>query len=322
MSVDLTNARKSEVGAEGPTEASKKVVDSIVDDVLGLPESNNKKKEEKKEKESADDKPDLTEADEQADTAEEDGEQPESEGEDEGEPAEGESEEKTDEDLIPKSKVQERIDSLTAKIKTLQSENAKLSNKPPQTQEEKLEKLSIQDLKSLKRQTKLAQRAEKDDSRYVQLVDLEEKVDEMITNYPARFQQKQLSNLNSILPEVAKVDPLVLQGKGDLWNTAASIYQRSQALQSSEMGQVEAMMLAAEHIALKKSTDSGRQKVADLNQQVTTLKKKTSLEGKTRVSTERSNNIAKLREKARTGDIVDKENFFREALVPDEFLQI
>lgn len=316
MTVDLSNAKASEVGEHGPKEASKKVVDSIVDDVLGLPESNINKKEEKKE--TPDVKQDLKDVKELPETeAEAEGE--ESEPEDKGEGSETETEE---EDLIPKSKVQERIDSLTAKIKSLQAENAKLSQKTPQTQDEKLEKLSIQDLKTLKRQTKLAQRSEQDDSKYVQLVDLEEKVDEMISNYPQRFQQRQLANLQSVLPELAKVDPEVTKGRGELWNTAASIYQRSQSLQASEMGQVEAMMLAAEHIALRKSTDSGSKKVADLNQQVTTLKKKTSLEGRTRVATDNSNHIAKLREKARTGDIWDKENFFREALVPDEFLQI
>lgn len=311
MSVDLTNAKKSEVGEDGPKDASKKAVDSIVDDVLGLPESNIKKEENKEKDAEETSKPDLQEE------PEEEVSESEPESEDEGESSEAE-----DEDLIPKSKVQPRIDSLTATIKKLQAENARLAQKAPQTQEEKLEKLSIQDLKALKRQTKLAQRAESDEARFTQLVDLEEKVEEMITNYPSRFSQRQLSNLQSVLPELSKVDPEVLKGKGDLWNTAASIYQRSQALQGSEMGQVEAMMLAAEHLALRKSTDSGRKKVADLNQQVTSLKKKTSLEGKTRVSNENATNLTKLREKARTGDILDKENYFREALVPDEFLQI
>lgn len=323
--VDLTQAKTSEIGKDAPLETSKQAVSDFIDDIVkdaNLPESPNKRKsgETAQLGEVGSPKPlDVETEDGQTTVSrsdEKDDEEEESSESREAEDAED------DEDLIPKSKVQERIDKLTAKIKSLEVQNQQLSQKAPQTQDEKLERLSLAELKALKRQTKIAGRSETDEARFNALLDLEDKVDEMVQTYPQRFALKQIANLQVVLPELSKVDPEAAQGKGELWEIGRNIYQRSRALQASEMGQVEAMMLAAEHLSLKKSGDSGREKVSTLNRQVNQLKKKTSLEGKIRVAQEQGQNLAKLREKARTGDMIDKENYFREALVPEEFLQI
>lgn len=331
--IDLTQAKTTEVGKDAPLKSSKAVIDSIVDDAVkdaALPESPNKR-----EKGMADEPAQVGEVgspkplDIQAEKegvsvkeSESEGE-PETTDEDEGGEAEDKvkDKEEEEEDLIPRSKVQDRIDKLTAEKHKLEEELRRRDQKTPTTQEEKLERLSVSELKALKRQTKLAQRSEQDDERFQALLDLEEKIDQTIGSWPVRFQSKQVENLKAVLPELAKIDPEVTQGKGKLWSIAAGIYQRTGSFQSSEMGQVEAMMLAAEHLELLNSKDSGKEQVSTLSRKVNQLKAKTSLEGKTRVAQEQGVNIAKLREKARTGDMLDKENFFREALVPEEFLQ-
>lgn len=307
--VNLNQAKQTQVGEDQPTDASKKAVDDIVNDVVDdvLP------KEEQAEQKEADlGKQEESETQEESEESTEDTEESEAD----------ESDKDEEEDLIPKSKVQERIDKLTAKIKSLESENSKLTSKKPESNDEKLERLNLDELKQLRRQAKLAARTEQDESKLEQLIDLEEKVEDKISNFPQRFQQRQINNLQSVLPDFAKIDPNVVNMKGDLWNIASSIYQRSSALKSSDMGQVEAMLLAAEHLNLKRSNTSSKADTSTLSRQVNNLKKKTSLEGKTRVQGDRGINLTKLREKAKTGDIIDKENFFKEVLVPDDFLQI
>ena len=81
-------------------------------------------------------------------------------------------------------------------------------------------------------------------------------------------------------------------------------------------------MLAVKHFEIQRSQAESKEKASTLNRQVNQLKNKTSLEGKTRVAQEQGVNLNKLRETARNGSILDKEKFFREALVPEEFLKL
>ena len=316
--VDLNKAEQSTIGEDGPTEASKSKVDEIVNDVVSSVISQSKDSPDNKSdsKQEVQDSEEVKEVEESSDLKE-------TESSDSEVLEEQKDEEKVeDEYLVPRSKVQPRFDEMTAKIRRLEAENESLKRKKPQTQDEKLERLTIDELKALKRQNKIAQRKSSDDSNLEELIDLEDKVDDFIQDYPNRFQRKQVENLSSVLKDFSEIDPDVMNQKGELWSTAAKIFQRSSSLKNSEMGQVEAMMLAAEHLQLKRSVNTNNEKSNTLSRQVNNLKKRTSLDGKMRVQGNKGVNLEKLREKARTGDLVDKENFFKEAIVPDDFLQV
>src|SRR3990167_10783371 len=157
--LDLTQSKRSPVGETSALDESKKVVDSIVDDMVkdvNLPESHNKR-----EKGALDEPAQLgevgspkplnikTEDDGNISVEDQEAEGTDESGEDKGEGGETEDkvEEEKDDDLIPKSKVKERFDSLNAKIKTLEFENQRLTQKAPTTQEEKLSRLTPEALK-------------------------------------------------------------------------------------------------------------------------------------------------------------------------------
>lgn len=319
--VDLSKATKTEIGSEEATNASKEkmtnIVDDIVNDIAGVQDAEKNadvatQSDEIDRKDKSDEKKDEAEQDKSEDAEEAESTETEDKNEDE------------EEELIPKSKVQDRIDSLTAKVKALEAEKAKLAQKAPEqkSQNEKLDALSIDELKQLRKDTRRAIRTESDEAKLSQLEDLEDKVEEKMSTFSQRFQQRQASNLQEILPELAKIDPKIAQLKGDLWNMATRIYAKSKAMQGHEMGQVEAAILAAEYYANQSSKIKAGESQADLSRQVQTLKKKTSLEGKTHVAQQKATSNQKLLDRAKKGSSLDKELFFEQALVPDFYLDI
>lgn len=335
--LDLTQSKRSPVGETSALDESKKVVDSIVDDMVkdvNLPESHNKR-----EKGALDEPAQLgevgspkplnikTEDDGNISVEDQEAEGTDESGEDKGEGRETEDKVEADEDekLIPQSKVNGRFAEKDAKIKSLEFEVQRLTKqvqKSPTTREEKLASMNPDSLKELRIQTRMAQISATDENKLREYVELEEDIIESMKTYTQRFVSKQNSALQSILPEFANIDPEVIQFKGKLWSIADDIFQQTKSLHSSEIGKVEALMLAVKHFEIQRSQAESKEKASTLNRQVNQLKNKTSLEGKTRVAQEQGVNLNKLRETARNGSILDKEKFFREALVPEEFLKL
>lgn len=320
------------VGANGPTEQTKQDIGNMVDDVLGLtpPDSDKEKAEEttNDSKRTADETKSLDPDKESDDSEDESGEEDESEG---GE-VKAEETEAEDEEVVPKSKHQKalekqqaRIDELTNKLKQMEDTNEKASD----SQEAKLERLSNDELAELKDNADEAIMDAKVDAkvngtdtsaRIAELKALKRSIDKTIQEAPQRFQKKQIENLNKIIKDVAEIDPLVTQKKGDLFAIASRIYANSPSLQRSVTGQAEAMVFAAQHYQSMKSSESGKAKVSTLSQKVNSLKKKTSLEGNSRKVSASDESSKKVRSKALRGTYDDKLDFIK-TLVPDEYLE-
>lgn len=312
-----TKGQASEIGENTPTEKSKMDLTSLVDEVVGEPAP------------STETEVKVTDADP---TAPEEGleaeisETPESTAEPEGD-KEATSE---DDDVIPKSKyekvrqkMQERIDSLTAKLKDRDSE----ANQP-KTQEEKLEILSAHELNELRENiddalldAKVSAKVDGSDQtkRIEELRLLRRNVEKTARTAPERFMKAQVKHLEQMVAEVKDIDPAIVERKGDLWKTAANIYQRMPSLHRTETGQAEALAIATEYFLEKKQMDSGRARTSDLQQKVSFLKKKTALDSKTLSVDQAIQSGKKLRDKAKHGSYYDKLDFVK-TLVPDDFL--
>lgn len=319
----MPKGKNSEVGETQPTENSKKDIDDLVSDVLGAPEDapNLEKQEE------------VTEDTTDQDTAEEttqDSEESEEASEDSEEESEETSEE--DEDVVPASKhqkalekMQKRIDALTQKLKA----NEAKEQSQAKTQDEKLAQLSVSELNELRENAeeaiidaKVSAKTDGTDvaARVNELKELRRAIDRTITEAPKRFQSKQISHLNEMLQEVKEIDPSVVEMKGELWETAKRVYSRMPSLHTSETGQAEALAIATEYFLERQTAKAGREQTSNLSKKVANLKRKTSLEGKTRVANSEQVSHKKIRDKAVKGDYFDKLNFVK-TLVPDEFLQ-
>jgi hypothetical protein len=321
---------KSDIGETVPTDKTKESFNSFVDDVINeheLPEGGSAqddgistlglKKSGPKEL--------NIESDDDGNVSVTDGEEAEEEAPEEEE-TQGEAENEEEEEVVPKSELektkeamQKRIDSLTAKLKTIQE----AAPKEPQSQEEKLERLSPDELKVLIEQTEDARDEallEQNKDKLQQLRKLHRNAVKALQEAPHRTYNRQVENLKPILESVADLDPNVKQGKGELWNLASAIYQRYSSLQRSETGMAEAMVLAAERFQEIKLSASGKQKLVKASQQVQALKKKTALEGKSRIQTTNKESKEKLRNRAVNGTYYDKLDFVA-SLIPENFFE-
>lgn len=313
----MTKGNASNVGEESATDETKNTVDSLVDDVLGskkAPEPNDGLEE----KDESDGEPESLEG-EESDEAQDKGS--------------SEDESEDEEEVIPKSKhnkvlekQQRRIDELTNKIRQFEAK----ADKKPETQLEKLEALSQDDLEELMDNTTDAIAEAKYQAK-VEGVDVSRKLEELqslrrsvrqtIKDAPTRFGRKQTEVLDTVIAEVKEIDPLVTSRKGDLWNMALRIYQSSPSLQKTITGQGEAMRLAAEHILAVRQSAQGLEKNSDLSRKVNRLKQKTTLDGNVRKGNEVAIQNRKIRDKAINGTLTDKMNFVK-TLIPDDFLQV
>lgn len=247
--------------------------------------------------------------------------------EDSGE--EEEEVEESDEDLIPKSKVQKRFDQLTRRIKELEAKTEKAEvREEPDDLSRKLESLSVDQLKDLKKQVRVelikAQQSG-DEARLLQLSDLEDKVMESIQESPKRFETKQISKFNEAVKETMDDDEIPGFSKNqsaqqDVFNIAKDIYSKSSSMQRSAYGQAEAWRLAVEHYKKIGKSSAGKEKVSRLVRENNTLKKKTTLDAGALRGNEQKTKLSQLKQKAIHGDAYDKENFVKEAFNIDQFI--
>jgi len=269
---------------------------------------------------------------EEEETTGAEGEEAEDEEEEEESTEDGSSKESKDE-LVPRSEVRKleskferRLAQATAKIKKLESVSTKSTGDPDQ---ERLDGMTKTELLALKREVRKSQlKAQDDDLKLEKLLDLEEKIEKTYSNYSDNFTSKQINLLNEKAQEItdAEGDALNKQAISAIKNKAAQIYNNSPVLQKSERGQAEALDLAYQHFVEIRKVLSGKDNNKDLKRKMNTLKKKTSLETSTAKGNKVSSRLKSLRDKAKGGSLMDKENLIRhdprfgiDAIIPDEF---
>ncbi len=240
-----------------------------------------------------------------------------------------------EEDLIPKSKVQKRFDEQTARIKRLEldlqkeRETRESSSKKSDPQLEALEKMSVDELDTLKDQLEIEKmKVYKTDNfeELAKLRSLEKKVDSVIRTAPQKFQQTQISKFNQAVQETSESFEEFDTVKVDIFKQAKAIYDSSPELQGSVSGQERAWRFAVENFTAIKKASEGKSDNTELKRQVNTLKKKISVDSSSKKGVQQPDSEARLKRRAIHGSDADKAAFLRtrintKSLVSDEELQ-
>lgn len=263
---------------------------------------------------------------------EEQEEEQEQEEQPEQETSEKKEEPEEEEDLIPRSKVQRRIDELTAQTKRLQMELEKVKEsekvaKAKDDEQSRLEQMSDDELKNLKKQVRNAQFDNlTNKEQYTRLLDLEEKIDNAMKTAPERFQKNQIDKLNQEISYTASEVQGFDKAYPEILKTAQDIYKDSPELQGSVSGQARAWKLAVNHYNAINKLTAGKSKTEELERKVTTLKKKVAMDGGSPKSSQKEDTNEKAFNKARYGTPADKLKFMKTKinvnnLVDPEYLE-
>jgi len=222
--------------------------------------------------------------------------EPEEEAQDETQEEAPEAEEKSEEaadetpveesedDLIPKSKVQKRIDELVKQNRKIEAElrSIKESNATPKSQKdeemEKMEAMSETELKTLRREIKMAQLNVFDanldpaqrKSELAKYMELDEKAEKALASAPHRFQSTQVAKFNDAVADT-ELEP---KAKEAVFGYAKTIFLSSPELQSSVTGQARAWEMAVQHYTEINKLSKGKVQADELKRQNTTLKKR------------------------------------------------
>lgn len=241
------------------------------------------------------------------------------------------------EDMIPKSKIQPRIDKLSSENKRLKAEleNARLNKateeRPVDEITGKLQKMSDTELKALKREVRTAQLANPTDKKSLNdLLDLEEKIDDTIRQAPQRFLNAQINAFNKKADELARDSNLsekeLSEAGPKIVEMAKGIYQKYPKLQSDVDGQAIALEIAAERYQELSKYSLKASSVKNLKSQVNTLKRKTSLDNGSSKMGQDTSVLDQIRANAKSGNRRDKETLVREdprfnvdAMIPAEY---
>jgi hypothetical protein len=235
--------------------------------------------------------------------------------------------EEVESDLDPVTdSVQKRIDELTREKKQLEARLKKLETQSAPTEQkdadlDKLEKMSVDELRETKKKVLRAQRTAADDATLDQLFELEEKITRTIEDAPKRFQTNQLERFNEVVANTTDLSEKELEV---VFGHAKNIFTRTPSFQKSVDGQAEAWQLAVDHYREMNKLTVGKSKVNELERKVNDLKKKTSLDSAVQKGNAKVSEEAKLYNKARGGDSYDKQAFFKkrlntDSLIPEEF---
>lgn len=241
------------------------------------------------------------------------------------------------EDMIPKSKIQPRIDKLTSENKRLKAElenqkvNRATEEKSVDEVTAKLQKMSNEELKTLRREVRASQLSNPTDKKALnELLDLEDKIEDTIRTAPERFQKAQINAFNKKADELARNSDLTekeLEAAGPkIVEMARGIYQKYPKLQSDVEGQAIALEIAAERYQEMSKYSLKASSVKNLKSQVNTLKRKTSLDnGSSKMGVDTSM-VDNLRKNAMSGNRRDKEALVRDdprfnvdAMIPAEY---
>lgn len=248
-----------------------------------------------------------------------------------------EAAEEQDEDMVPKSKIQPRIDRLKAQIKALEAkvenqvvnQRAKDSEAGVDETTAKLRKMSNEELKVLRRDCRIAQAKNKDDDKKLaELIELEEKIDDTVREAPQRFVNAQVKAYNTMADKIAADDSIknIEAAAPKIFAMAKEIYTRYPKLQSDVEGQAIALEIAADKYKELSKYSLTKGSVQNLKSQVNKLKAKTSLENTTSKSTGDSDTVSNLRKQASVGTTRDKIALFKgdprfnvDAMIPVEY---
>lgn len=250
---------------------------------------------------------------------------PEPEAEEtEDEESEDEDEE---EDLVPKSKVEKRIKSEIEKRKVLEARLRELeekASKPTDSRTEKLERMTTDELKILKRQTRQEFKRTDDPAREQELLDLEDEIDSVIVNGPKRFEEKQQRAYQKAAAKI-KADnddfDFTDEAVAEIQKIAAGIYTKYPSLKNLAEGQATALELAFDHYKTTSKISQVKSKEGSLKREVTKLKRKTSLDTGSAKGPTNFKDLKKLGEKARASkSLYDKEAYFKEIVDVDQYL--
>lgn len=226
--------------------------------------------------------------------------------------------EEDDETMVAKSKVQARIDRLTAENKRLKAvaesrdlnrateESASLDNQTKQ-----LRAMSAEQLDALRDQVedaKFEAHTAKDAKKLGELRTLAKKIEETVRTAPVRFSQAQAAAYNRKADELSQgIAPKDLEiAAPKIVAMAREIYQRYPKLQSDVEGQAIALEIATDKYKELSKYSLTKGSVNNLKSQVNTLKKKTSLATTQSKSTGDSDVIQNLRKQASGGTTKDK----------------
>lgn len=241
-----------------------------------------------------------------------------------------------DEELVPKSKIQPRMDKLKSQIKALEAKlESQAINRATEEFESKdetlnkLRKMSNEELKTLKREVRMAQIDAKDDKKKLnELLDLEDKIDDTVRTAPTRFANAQINAFNRMADKIANDDSIknINVAAPQIINMAKEIYVRYPKLQSDVEGQAIALELAADKYKELSKYSLTKGSVQNLKSQVNKLKQKTSLDNRSSKSTGDSNVIDNLRKQASNGTTKDKVSLIKndprfnvDAMIPAEY---
>lgn len=250
----------------------------------------------------------------------------------EEETAEETAEEETEEEVIPKSKVQKRFDELTARLKAQERELEELKASKAEPKDEvtkQLEGMTTEQLKAAKIEVRKAQiLAKEDDTKLNEYLALEDKIDSALQNAPKRFQEQQetalrkmAERLSPTVADIEKVGPSIMK-------LAQEIYQKYPLLHKDVNGQATALEMAVEHHKIISSTvkTGDKTKETELQRQVNTLKKKTTLDTKSNKTDADKISLEKMRKSAIGGTTEQKVNLIKShpmfnvaGMIPDEF---
>jgi hypothetical protein len=312
-----TVIQNNETGSEAEQQAQEQALADNILNNFELPESLTAKIDETVKKEEAGDAEEVVEEEKPETEATEDKEEKPEVAEEKGE--------EEDEELIPKSKFQKRLDEMTREKRMLEArlkrlEEVQNTNQPAKDEDiSKLERMSEKELLDLKRQTRLAQiKNGSDDAMVSKLFELEDKIDSVMRTAPQRFAQNQIQQFNEAVQMSAPEIPNFDKAQKDIFQLAKRIYDTAPELQSQVSGQARAWNLATEHYKLMQESNAGKTKAAELGRQVNTLKKKVSLDSVSRKASNEPDSETKLFKRAKNGTLGDKMEFFRKRLGTDE----
>ncbi len=233
-----------------------------------------------------------------------------------------------DEEVVPKSKIQPRIDQLTARLKAQQAEIDALKTQSIMPKDEiqaQLDAMSEDSLEDSLTQVRVAkEKARDDESKLLELVKLERRIEKTIATAPQKFVQSQVKEFNNTVQRLVNDGEITDTNYSKILETAKGIYDKYPKMQKAVDGQAMALELAVEHYKAVGKTSIVKTETNNLKGQINTLKKKTALDTKAVKGGGQSVNLDKLRNNAYTGSMKDKEKFAQndprfkiDAMIPD-----
>jgi len=275
-----------------------------------------------KEDVNADKKGDVEGAEQDTDKEKKDGvEQGDEEQKEDDASTEAEQEEEAEEQEETDPK-QARINELIAEKRQLEARLRKLESKAAEKtpamdpDRERLERMSVEELRLLKKEARLAWKETDDMGRSRQLMELEDKIDTVIAEAPQRFKNQQLEHfyeaVNATKEEFGEKMDDGLTKK--IFDRANAIYSKYNSLQRDVEGQAIAWQQAAEFYRETSKLSATKEKALQLERENNKLKKKVVLDTAISKGAQKGNEEERLFKRAKSGDKSSELEFFKKTL--------